>query len=241
MLGRGKREIPEKTRQPTASSGTIPTCGNPIATPLGIESGTSSELEVGLVSYIVKMQELRFDLTVNQTRHLAYKSTKQSGSQHPFNMTKRIADGIFPIDRCAITDQAIALSLVTERPQAHEQTTNDGKSTYKPIYQLPQTNQGRVTPKRYPKAKMISPISQAGPSSALDATSYNPTPDAIRQIEWGGRNGRSPRKPADQRHRPATIPPCENSGMTRPEIEPGLPWWHWSRLTAQPPRPLASK
>ncbi|KAJ8871794.1 hypothetical protein PR048_028134 [Dryococelus australis] len=38
--GRGKREIPEKTRRPAASSGTIPTCENPGATPLGIEPGS---------------------------------------------------------------------------------------------------------------------------------------------------------------------------------------------------------
>ncbi|KAJ8885905.1 hypothetical protein PR048_012111 [Dryococelus australis] len=31
MKGRGKRETPEKTRQPAASSGTIPTCENPAA------------------------------------------------------------------------------------------------------------------------------------------------------------------------------------------------------------------
>ncbi|KAJ8893074.1 hypothetical protein PR048_005657 [Dryococelus australis] len=36
MKGRGKREIPEKTRRPTASSGTIPTCENPV-TRQGIE------------------------------------------------------------------------------------------------------------------------------------------------------------------------------------------------------------
>ncbi|KAJ8883943.1 hypothetical protein PR048_015799 [Dryococelus australis] len=36
MKGRGKREIPEKTRRPTASSGTIPTCENPV-TRTGIE------------------------------------------------------------------------------------------------------------------------------------------------------------------------------------------------------------
>ncbi|KAJ8891852.1 hypothetical protein PR048_004406 [Dryococelus australis] len=35
-LGRGKREIPEKTRRPTASSGTIQTYGNPVTLP-GIE------------------------------------------------------------------------------------------------------------------------------------------------------------------------------------------------------------
>ncbi|KAJ8873348.1 hypothetical protein PR048_026982 [Dryococelus australis] len=36
MKGRGKREIPEKTRRPTASSGTIPTYKNPVTRP-GIE------------------------------------------------------------------------------------------------------------------------------------------------------------------------------------------------------------
>ncbi|KAJ8889039.1 hypothetical protein PR048_008533 [Dryococelus australis] len=35
----GEREIPEKTRQPTASSGTIPTCENPVTRP-EIESGS---------------------------------------------------------------------------------------------------------------------------------------------------------------------------------------------------------
>ncbi|KAJ8867460.1 hypothetical protein PR048_031262 [Dryococelus australis] len=39
MKGRGKREIPEKTRRRTASSGTIPTCENPATRP-GIESGS---------------------------------------------------------------------------------------------------------------------------------------------------------------------------------------------------------
>ncbi|KAJ8883248.1 hypothetical protein PR048_015089 [Dryococelus australis] len=35
-----KQEIPEKTRRPAASSGTIPTCENPVATPPGIEPGS---------------------------------------------------------------------------------------------------------------------------------------------------------------------------------------------------------
>ncbi|KAJ8890314.1 hypothetical protein PR048_009822 [Dryococelus australis] len=39
MKGRGKRQIPENTRQPTASSGTIPTCENPVTRP-GIEPGS---------------------------------------------------------------------------------------------------------------------------------------------------------------------------------------------------------
>ncbi|KAJ8880545.1 hypothetical protein PR048_017015 [Dryococelus australis] len=34
-----------------------------------------------------------------------------------------------------------------------------------------------------------------------------------------------------------TILTCENPGVTRPGLEPGLPWWEPSSLTAQPPRP----
>ncbi|KAJ8878814.1 hypothetical protein PR048_019400 [Dryococelus australis] len=56
---------------------------------------------------------------------------------------------------------------------------------------------------------------------------------AEKKNEGAGGNGRSPRKPADQRHRPARFPP-----MTRPGIEAGLPWWAASVLTALPPRPL---
>ncbi|KAJ8895331.1 hypothetical protein PR048_000657 [Dryococelus australis] len=39
LYGAGKREIPEKTRRPTASSSTIPTCENPVTRP-GIEPGS---------------------------------------------------------------------------------------------------------------------------------------------------------------------------------------------------------
>ncbi|KAJ8882989.1 hypothetical protein PR048_014828 [Dryococelus australis] len=39
MKGRGRREIHKKTRQPTASPGTIPTCENPVTQP-GIEPGS---------------------------------------------------------------------------------------------------------------------------------------------------------------------------------------------------------
>ncbi|KAJ8871258.1 hypothetical protein PR048_027564 [Dryococelus australis] len=42
--GGGKREIPEKTRRPEASCGTIPTCENPRATPPGIEPGSPSRM-----------------------------------------------------------------------------------------------------------------------------------------------------------------------------------------------------
>ncbi|KAJ8877979.1 hypothetical protein PR048_022442 [Dryococelus australis] len=52
--------------------------------------------------------------------------------------------------------------------------------------------------------------------------------------EWkGGGNGRTHRPTASS----GTIPTCENPGVTRPGIEPSLPCWEESRLTAQPPWP----
>ncbi|KAJ8898101.1 hypothetical protein PR048_003461 [Dryococelus australis] len=39
MQGRGKRELPEKTRRPVASSRTIPTCEYPDVSRPGIEPG----------------------------------------------------------------------------------------------------------------------------------------------------------------------------------------------------------
>ncbi|KAJ8876120.1 hypothetical protein PR048_024029 [Dryococelus australis] len=57
----------------------------------------------------------------------------------------------------------------------------------------------------------------------------------------GRGNGSSPRRPANQRHRPAPFPTCENPGVNRPGIEPGSTWRGASRLTAQPTRPLTTR
>ncbi|KAJ8893570.1 hypothetical protein PR048_006170 [Dryococelus australis] len=56
-----------------------------------------------------------------------------------------------------------------------------------------------------------------------------------RRNEGGKR--KIPEQTADQRHRPAGFL-CENSGVTRPGIEPGSPGWQARRLIAQPPRPF---
>ncbi|KAJ8874992.1 hypothetical protein PR048_022882 [Dryococelus australis] len=68
---------------------------------------------------------------------------------------------------------------------------------------------------------------------AIRIKTYKPTPECK-----GGLNGISPRKPADQWHRPARFPFCEPPLVTRPGIEPGSPLWEANNLTAQPPRPL---
>ncbi|KAJ8874090.1 hypothetical protein PR048_024931 [Dryococelus australis] len=59
---------------------------------------------------------------------------------------------------------------------------------------------------------------------------------AVPECKDGG-NGRSPRKPADQRYRPARFPRARNPGATAPGIERGSPRWEASSLTTRPPRP----
>ncbi|KAJ8895922.1 hypothetical protein PR048_001263 [Dryococelus australis] len=50
---------------------------------------------------------------------------------------------------------------------------------------------------------------------------------AAPEFKDGG-NRRSPRKTANQRHRPATIPTCGNPGANIPGIEPCSPLWEAS-------------
>ncbi|KAJ8885407.1 hypothetical protein PR048_011604 [Dryococelus australis] len=56
-------------------------------------------------------------------------------------------------------------------------------------------------------------------------------------MSGGKGNGRSPEKTRRPTASSGTIPACEKSGVTRPGIEPGSPWWEASKLTAQPPWP----
>ncbi|KAJ8895462.1 hypothetical protein PR048_000795 [Dryococelus australis] len=58
----------------------------------------------------------------------------------------------------------------------------------------------------------------------------------LRTSEHAGMKGRGKWQIPEKIHRPAvspgTIPTCENPGVTRSEIEPGLSWWEASSLTA---------
>ncbi|KAJ8875096.1 hypothetical protein PR048_022987 [Dryococelus australis] len=67
--GEGKREIPEKTRRPAASSGTIPTCKNPEVTRPGIETGSPGWETSALTAHPPRPLEQRF-VTAQLTRSL---------------------------------------------------------------------------------------------------------------------------------------------------------------------------
>ncbi|KAJ8871001.1 hypothetical protein PR048_027304 [Dryococelus australis] len=64
--------------------------------------------------------------------------------------------------------------------------------------------------------------------SELGMFDYDPISVTFGRLREGGRNGIFPY---------GMIPSYRRPGLDRPRIEPGLPWWDASRLTAQPPRP----
>ncbi|KAJ8894521.1 hypothetical protein PR048_007178 [Dryococelus australis] len=79
---------------------------------------------------------------------------------------------------------------------------------------------------------------RSGWANAPADLSSSPGPRIWSGAGMGGRgNGRSPRRPANQRNRPARCPHAGVRWVTRPGIEPGSPWWGAGELTAQPPRP----
>ncbi|KAJ8891859.1 hypothetical protein PR048_004414 [Dryococelus australis] len=111
----------------------------------------------------------------------------------------------------------LALTPFTKRERLERASKKQSSDTHKPPYD-------RV--KRCRERKINTKASErVNPMRAIEVIMEQ------RRNERGG-HGRSPRKPADQRHRPA-----RKSGVIRPGIEHGSPWWEASRLTAQPPWP----
>jgi hypothetical protein len=48
-------------------------------------------LEIQVVNYILRMQDIGFGLTVNQVRRVAYKVVEAAGINHPFNRESQMA------------------------------------------------------------------------------------------------------------------------------------------------------
>ncbi|KAJ8870091.1 hypothetical protein PR048_029102 [Dryococelus australis] len=70
MKGRGKREIPEKNRRQTASSGTIPTCENSQVTQPGFEPGSTWWEASSLTAQVLRYREEAGGLRVRERGHL---------------------------------------------------------------------------------------------------------------------------------------------------------------------------
>ncbi|KAJ8885955.1 hypothetical protein PR048_012161 [Dryococelus australis] len=96
-----------------------------------------------------------------------------------------------------------------------------------------------TTHNRPPSSVLSAYVSLAAPHFAQIPHSSHWLPQRLPILQLrGGRNGRSPRKASDQRHRPARFPHADSTGLyPRPGIEPGSTWLEASRLIAQPPRP----
>ncbi|KAJ8888202.1 hypothetical protein PR048_007689 [Dryococelus australis] len=67
--------------------------------------------------------------------------------------------------------------------------------------------------------------------------SYVEDTDIMKRCEYGAAQELKGAGYGKSHRKPGTIPTCENTGVTRPGIEVGSPWWEASRLSAQPPRP----
>ncbi|KAJ8895275.1 hypothetical protein PR048_000600 [Dryococelus australis] len=77
-----------------------------------------------------------------------------------------------------------------------------------------------------------------GIKSAASSSARHVSHTRIFGVNAARNRSRTPRKHANQWHRPARSPRAKNLGVTRPGIETGSPWWEASRVTAQPPQPL---
>jgi hypothetical protein len=51
-----------------------------------------TELELKVVNYVTKMQDIGFGLTVNQVRHTAFQVAETVGIKHPFNKESKLAE-----------------------------------------------------------------------------------------------------------------------------------------------------
>ncbi|KAJ8867347.1 hypothetical protein PR048_031148 [Dryococelus australis] len=217
--GRGRRrEVPEKTRRPAASSGTIPTCDpargmNPVR--LGrtrINKGTLSTREsveklcgshVGFDCYV----EIKKQSIVGTRR----KFTAQSA--------RALYNPLSPVFPRRLGARA---GPRNERQDFGGPEGGGGE----PVDACAET--ARASP--YPPAAKSS-VGRESPTLRAASTSRQPQ----------GHVTRGKREIPEKTHRPAdssgAIPTCENPGVTRQGIEPGLPLWEASRLTAHPQFP----
>ncbi|KAJ8894291.1 hypothetical protein PR048_006906 [Dryococelus australis] len=92
------------------------------------------------------------------------------------------------------------------------------------------------------RATAVRPMGSRSYGKERERSSINESTEIPCNVHvWSsaGMKVRGKREIPEKNHRPVsssgTIPTYENSGVIRPGIEPGSPWWEASRLAAQPP------
>ncbi|KAJ8868657.1 hypothetical protein PR048_030196 [Dryococelus australis] len=224
---RGKREIPEETRRPTASSGTVPNLRelNPLR--LARSSEPMRAIEVSMAR--------RQNGRAGEAGDLRYLSR---GSPHA-KVREWPGRGSNPI-RLEIRHNLCPF----EYSGQGWSTKVDFKSTYSTAYQLYTIiiNEIRCTTSLKLKESAVHKV-----GSSSDESSLRRTPTKLFEIfeAHKQRHGRGEREILEKTRRPSAssskIPTYENSRATSPGIEPGLPRWETSSLTTTAPRPAVSQ
>ncbi|KAJ8872330.1 hypothetical protein PR048_025934 [Dryococelus australis] len=253
---RGKREIPENTLRPTASSGTIPTCENSVTRP-GIEPGLRPPLELS------PSLGLLFLTCV----HVGQPNALDSGFIHidPTPGEINVRTFLFPLRRprigcffewgTAITTTAHfspvesaaenALYLQQDTPALLHCITS---LLHTHLDSLPWTMKKISAARSFPNRSRFfftrnAPQCKVSASEDIWAALNTEVSRADEVWNSAGMKGRGKREISDKTRRPTassgTISTCENP-VTRPGIEPGSPWWKASGLTAPPTSTLAS-
>ncbi|KAJ8870877.1 hypothetical protein PR048_027178 [Dryococelus australis] len=120
MKGRGKREIPEKTRRPTASSGTIPTSENPVTQP-GIEPGSPCWKASGLSARPRRPHQSVCDWSANNLAELKPSYNHERGRMGGFIEDVMVRGlSTYHVKRLAVnwTDSSANVSLVIPQVDA---------------------------------------------------------------------------------------------------------------------------
>ncbi|KAJ8880364.1 hypothetical protein PR048_016833 [Dryococelus australis] len=195
MQARGKREIPEKTCRSAASSGTITTCKNPEATPMGIEPGSPRFGEE--VTQHIKVPQVSLpDLSIPE----------QLGRRQHFSL-------FLPYHRYMASKLVSAfMGLKTKSDlQAVAACCRDKLNPYMFNYALSVAILHRSDTKNL----VIPGLIDVFPEKFVRKGTLAEAKEELGVVDQGSRNGATMDckgwgKPAGQQYRPGTIPTCEN-------------------------------
>ncbi|KAJ8872214.1 hypothetical protein PR048_025816 [Dryococelus australis] len=211
MEGWGKREIQEKTRRPTASSGTMPTCENPGETLPWIEPG-SPWWEAS-------------SLTAQPPRPLSCTCICSSLSGiSGVKRSRRLNMGVL---RPGEGEARIRTQNLPRLKTGGAPTSCATRGRRFPRAKIGSEPTGSITQFALVSGELRGRCATAAPSGSAGAS---------LKCKGGGKR-EYPEKIHQQAASSSTIPTCENPGVNPLGIKPGSPWWEASALATAPPLP----